>query len=283
MHGLGIWSAGLRYGDAGAAREAAAELESIGYTALWVPDVGGDVFGAVENLLGATSTATVATGILNLWLHEPAEVAAQFDALTNAHGDRFLLGIGVSHQPFIDMAEAGRYKQPLAKTRAYLDAIDETPTPVPQDRRVLAALGPKMLDLAKTRAGGTHPYLVTPAHTKLARDAVGPNQLVLPEQAVVLETDPETARALARTHLAGYLPLPNYANNWKRLGFTDDDIANGGSDRLVDALVAWGDEATVLERVREHIDAGADHVCLQVITESPVSLPMEQWRRLAPG
>ena len=283
IDGIGIWSAALRYGDPAAARDAAAELEGLGYTALWVPDVGGDVFGAVANLLGVTTTATIATGILNLWMHEPAETAEQYAALTKEHGDRFLVGIGVSHAPLIDMAEAGRYRQPLARTREYLDGIDATATPVPQERRVLAALGPKMLELARTRAGGTHPYLVTPDHTAVARQALGADSLVLPEQAVVLETDAERARTIGRMHLAGYLALPNYANNWFRLGFTEADTAEGGSDRLVDALVAWGDEATVMARVQEHRDAGADHVCVQVLTDNPMGLALEQWRRLAPG
>jgi probable F420-dependent oxidoreductase len=283
IDGIGIWSAALRYGDPAAARDAAAELEGLGYTALWVPDVGGDVFGAVANLLGATTAATIATGILTLWMHEPAETAEQYAALTKEHGDRFLVGIGVSHAPLIDMAEAGRYRQPLARTREYLDGIDATATPVPQERRVLAALGPKMLELARTRAGGTHPYLVTPDHTAVARQALGADSLVLPEQAVVLETDAERARTIGRMHLAGYLALPNYANNWFRLGFTEADTAEGGSDRLVDALVAWGDEATVMARVQEHRDAGADHVCVQVLTDNPMGLALEQWRRLAPG
>jgi probable F420-dependent oxidoreductase len=223
----------------------------------------------------------VATGILNLWMHEPEETASKYHEFTQAHGDRLLLGIGVSHQPLIDMAEAGRYRQPLARTREYLDAIDATPDPVPRESRVLAALGPKMLQLARTRAGGAHPYLVTPEHTKVARDALGDGPLVAPEQGVVLETDATKAREIARLHLATYLSLPNYANNWRRLGYTDDDIANGGSDRLVDALVAWGDEAAIAARVKEHVDAGADHVCIQVLTEDPTALPLDEWRRLA--
>ena len=281
LAGVGVWSGGLRYGDAAATAEATAELESLGYSAVWIPDIGGDVFSSVENLLKATTTATVATGILNLWMHEASETAAKYSEFTQAYGDRFLLGIGVSHQPLIDMAEAGRYRQPLARTREYLDALDASPTPVPPDSRVLAALGPKMLELARTRAGGAHPYLVTPEHTKVARDALGAGPLVAPEQAVVLETDATRAREIARLHLVGYLALPNYANNWRRLGYTDDDIANGGSDRLVDALVVWGDEAAITARVQQHFDAGADHVCIQALTDNPVALPLDEWRRLA--
>jgi probable F420-dependent oxidoreductase len=148
---------------------------------------------------------------------------------------------------------------------------------------VLAALGPKMLELAGERTAGTHPYLVTPEHTGVARQALGPGKLVAPEQAVVLETDPIVARAIARSHLAGYLSLPNYTNNWKRFGFTDDDLADGGSDRLVDAFVAWGGEDAIVERVQAHRDAGADHVCVQVLTDNLWELPLAEWRTLAPA
>ena len=281
LTGTGIWSGALRYGDPAAAAEAAAELEGLGYTALWLPDVGGDLFGAVANVLAATSTATVATGILNLWMHDAAETAEQFHSLTDAHGDRFLVGIGISHAPLIDAAGAGRYRQPLARTREYLDALDATDQPLPADRRVLAALGPKMLELARTRTAGTHPYLVTPEHTAIARDALGDGALVAPEQAVVLETDPDRARTIARTHLAMYIGLPNYSNNWKRIGFTDEDTAHGGSDRLVDALVVWGDEEAIARRVDEHRAAGADHVCLQVLTADTMGFAVEESRRLA--
>jgi probable F420-dependent oxidoreductase len=283
LTGTGIWSAPLRYGDPGQAAECAAELEELGYTALWLPDVGGDVFGSVANLLAATTTTVVATGILNMWLHEPADTAAQHARLTAEHGDRFLVGIGVSHQPFIDMAEAGRYQRPLAHMRTFLDGLDAAETPVPADRRCLAALGPKMLQLAKDRTAGTHSYLVTAEHTAVAREAVGPVALVAPEQAVVLETDPGAARAIARTHLATYLALPNYSNNWKRFGLTDDDLADGGSDRLVDVLVAWGDDETIARRVQDHRDAGADHVCIQVLTSDGMAFTPDEWRRLAPA
>ena len=283
LTGTGIWSGALRYGDPAAAAEAAAELEGLGYRALWLPDVGGDLFGAVGNVLAATSTATVATGILNLWMHEASETAAQFHTLTAEHGDRFLVGIGISHAPLIDAGEAGRYRRPLARTREYLDALDAADQPLPTDRRVLAALGPKMLELARTRTAGTHPYLVTPEHTAIAREALGDGPLVAPEQAVVLETDPDRARAIARTHLSMYLGLPNYSNNWKRIGFTDDDLADGGSDRLVDALVVWGDEGAIARRVAEHRAAGADHVCLQVLTAEVMGFAADECRRLAPA
>jgi probable F420-dependent oxidoreductase len=251
---------------------------------MWIPDVGGDVFGAVENLLAATTTATIATGILNLWMHTAEETAANHATLTAQHGDRFFVGIGVSHALLIDARiEAGAYRQPLAQTRAFLDALDAAPVPLAVEDRALAALGPKMLELAATRTAGVHPYLVTPEHTHLAREAVGPDALVATEQGVVLETDADRARAIARANLANYFLLPNYTNNWKRLGFNEAEIADGGSDRLIDALVAWGDEAAIAARVDEHRAAGASHVCIQVLTETPRALPMEQLRRLAPA
>jgi probable F420-dependent oxidoreductase len=282
LTGTGIWAFQLRYGDAAQSRDAVAELEELGYSAVWIPDVGGPLFEAVENLLTGSTAMVVATGVLNLWMHDAAEAGRQHARLTSAYGDRFLVGIGVSHSALIDRDEPGRYARPVARTRDYLDALDAATPTVPVDARVLAALGPRMLGLAAERSRGAHTYLVTPDHTATAREALGPGKLIAAEQGVVLESDPAVARGLARGALAGYLGLPNYANNWRRLGFTDDDIADGGSDRLVDALFAWGDEEAIARRVREHRDAGADHVCLQVVT-ADASTPLEQWRRLAPA
>jgi probable F420-dependent oxidoreductase len=283
LTGTGIWSSTLRYGDPGEAAALAAELEELGYSALWFPDIGGDVFGPLGNLLGATATATVATGILNVWMHTPEETAAQHAALTAKHGLRFLCGIGISHRPLIDnVKSAGTYQKPIEKMAAFLDGLDAAEPPLAPADRVIAALGPKMLELARTRSAGTHPYLVTPELTEAARAGVGPDGLVACEQGVVLDTDPSSARATARLHLKTYLGLPNYSNNWKRQGFTDDDLAGGGSDRLVDALVVWGDEATIAERVQQHRDAGADHVCIQALTDDPRAFPAAEWRALAP-
>jgi probable F420-dependent oxidoreductase len=281
LSGTGIWAGQLRYGDAAQIADAAAELEELGYSALWIPDVGGDVFGAVEVLMAATKHAVVATGILNLWMHTAEETAEAHHRLTAAHGDRFLVGIGVSHAPLIDSKEPGRYKQPLSAMTSYLDGLDAAPKPLDPAKRVLAALGPKMLELARTRAAGVHPYNVTPEHTARARTALGPDALVLPEQAVALASDPEEGRRLGRIHLEHYLSLPNYTNNLRRLGFGDEDLAGKGSDRLVDAMVVWGDPATIAARVQEHRDAGADHVCIQVITDE--GFPTTQWRELAPA
>jgi probable F420-dependent oxidoreductase len=284
LTGTGIWSSLLRYGDPAEAAERATLLEALGYTALFLPDVGGDLFTPVANALAATTTATIATGILNIWMHTPDETAAHHAALTKEHGLRFLCGLGISHRPLVDsVREAGAYQKPLATMAAYLDGLDAANPPLAQDDRIIAALGPKMLELARTRTAGTHPYLVTPELTAKARDGIGPDGLVACEQGVVLETDPDRARATARLHLRTYLGLPNYSNNWKRQGFTDDDLADGGSDRLVDALVVWGDESTIAARVQEHRDAGADHVCIQVLTDDPRAFPTEQWRALAPA
>ena len=279
LAGIGVWSSQLRYGDPGQAAEAAAELEELGFTALWIPDVGGPVLDSVAHLLSSTKQVVIATGILNLWMHEPSDVAEKYASLTAEHGERFLLGIGVSHAPLIDSKEPGRYRKPIAATRAYLDAIDATEQPVPVANRVLAALGPKMLELAATRSRGAHPYLVTPGHTRYAREHLGEGPLLLPEQTVFLTNDREEARAVGTNWLRSYLALPNYANNLLRSGFTQDDL-DSVSDRLFDALIAWGDEETVLNRVNEHLQAGADHVCVQVLTADPREFPHEQWRRL---
>lgn len=280
LSGVGIWSSQLRYGDASESAEAAAELDELGFAALWIPDVGGPVFDAVARLLGATTRTVIATGILNLWMHSPADVAESYAALTAEHGDRFLLGIGVSHAPLIDAGQPGRYRKPLAATTAFLDGLDAAPQPVPVERRVLAALGPKMLTLSANRARGAHPYLVTPDHTASARATLGEGPLLLPEQTVIFTDSADEARRIGTDWLRAYLALPNYANNLLRSGFSEDDVAQV-SDRLFNAIIAWGDEEAVMGRVAEHRSAGADHVCVQVLLEDPKVFPREQWRRLA--
>jgi probable F420-dependent oxidoreductase len=280
LSGVGVWSNQLRYGDAAEAADAAAELEDLGFTALWIPDIGGPVMDSVDHLLSSTKQTVIATGILNLWMHEPSDVAARYASLTKTHGERFLLGIGVSHAPLIDTREPGLYRKPLAATRAFLDAIDATETPVPVENRVLAALGPKMLELSAKRARGAHPYLVTPDHTRTAREVLGDGPLLLPEQAVFLTDSREEARAVGADWLRTYTALPNYANNLLRSGFTQDDL-DSISDRLFDAIIAWGDEDAIARRVDEHKQAGADHVCVQALNAVPLEFPREQWRRLA--
>ncbi|WAC55508.1 LLM class F420-dependent oxidoreductase [Gordonia sp. SL306] len=280
LNGVGIWSSPLRYGDPSEAADAASELDELGFTALWIPDVGGPVLDSVANLLGATSNVVVATGILNMWMHEPHDVAAAHARLTAEHGPRFLLGLGISHAPLIDAQEAGRYRKPLATTKTFLDGLDSAEEPVPTDSRVLAALGPKMLALSAERSRGAHPYLVTPEHTAVARSALGDGPLLAPEQTVVLTTDRDEARSIGTPWLRGYLAMPNYANNLRRLGFSDDDL-DSVSDRLFDATIAWGDESAVLARIDQHRAAGADHVCLQVLQADQRAVPRAQWRRIA--
>jgi probable F420-dependent oxidoreductase len=291
LTGTGVWSGQLRFGDAGEKCEAATELEALGYSAIWLPGgAGGAVFDDCRALLEVTEHVPLATGILNLWMHTPEETAAGHAEVTGAFPGRFLLGIGISHGPLLEMlGQADRYQKPLATTRAFLDDLDAATPPVPVAERALAALGPKMLELARDRTAGAHPYLVVPEHTRSAREILGPDALLAPEQAVFLGTDPAAARAAARNHLQIYLNLPNYTNNWMRWGFTADDLVDGGSDRLCDAMVAWGDEETIARRVREHHDAGADHVCIQAVTapdagpDAAAAMPLDAWRALAPA
>jgi probable F420-dependent oxidoreductase len=282
LAGTGVWNSALRYGDAGEVTEVVAELEQLGYSAVWVGDIGGDLFGSVAALLATTKTAVVATGIANIWLRTPEETARQHATLSAEHGRRFLLGLGVSHAHLVERVAGEEYKRPLARMRAFLDGLDAAEVPVPVDERVLAALGPQALALAGERTAGTHPYLTTPEHSATARAALGDDAIVAPEQGLILETDPDKARAIAREFLSRYIVAPNYTNNWRRLGFGDDDLADGGSDRLVDALIAWGDENALAARVQAHRDAGASHVCVQVLTDQSPAFPREEWRRLAP-
>src|SRR4051812_13306937 len=205
LSGVGVWSSQLRYSEASEAADAAAELDDLGFTALWIPDVGGPVFDAVGRLLDATKRTVIATGILNLWMHSADDVAASYGALTDKYGDRFLLGIGVSHAPLIDAGQPGRYRKPLAATASFLDQLDATQRPVPIDRRVLAALGPRMLQLSASRARGAHPYLVTPEHTASARSTLGDGPLLLPEQSVILTDDADEARRIGTDWLRSYL------------------------------------------------------------------------------
>ncbi|MER8069971.1 LLM class F420-dependent oxidoreductase [Streptomyces sp. NPDC094034] len=276
----GIWSAELRSEDPalrGEIPEAAAELEELGFGAVWL---GGS--SAVEHaapLIEATSRLTVATGILSIWQYGAADVVARFLTLESRHPGRFLLGLGASHAQL-----AEQYRRPYASMVGYLDALDAAG--MPAGRIVLAALGPKMLELSRDRAGGAHPYLVTPEHTERARELLGPDRLLAPELKVVLDADPATARATARGYLARYLALPNYTNSFLRLGFTEDDFADGGSDRLIDAVYAWGDEARIRSGIDAFHSAGADHVALQIVTGdsasgAPGALPRAEWRRLA--
>jgi probable F420-dependent oxidoreductase len=281
---IGVWSGILRRDDP-ETYAAATELEELGYTTLWFP--GGPQAGLAEHIrkmLGATRSAVVATGIVSIWTHAAQATAEMHASLTQAYPGRFLLGIGISHPRVVESAGL-TYEKPLQKLRGYLDELDSASPPVPIDERILASLGPLSLRLARDRSLGTHPYFMPVEHTRISREAVGPGKIVAPELMVVVETDPARARAIARPSMDRYLHAPNYVNNLLRLGFSQDDIDNGGSDRLVDALIAWGDTAKIMQRVREHHEAGADHVCLQVLTETvgDVNAAMEGYRRLAPA
>jgi probable F420-dependent oxidoreductase len=270
----------MRYGDAGLIADSAAELDELGYRAIWIPDVGGDVLGSAEALLQATQRAVVATGILNIWMHDPVEVAQRRASWSEAWQRRFLLGLGVSHAPLIDSGHPGRYTKPYSKMVGYLDALDGAEVPIPVDARVLAALRPRMLELARDRASGVHPYFVPPEHVARARGILGPGATIAVELAVVLDTDASTARETARRHTAVYTNLENYTNNLREFGYGDDDFADRGSDRLVDAIVAWGDLDAIASRIAVMRDAGADHVCIQVIRADD-EFPRAEWRELA--
>jgi probable F420-dependent oxidoreductase len=283
---VGIWSRGLRYNlDRGARASAAAELEELGYTAIFIPDAGGDVLADAEHLLDATRRIRLATGVLNIWMQHPADVASRGASLVTRFGSRFILGLGASHAPLVESAQRGPYTRPYSTMVRYLDALDTARPTVPVTSRILAALGPRMLSLARARTAGAHPYLVPPEHTSLAREALGNSAVLAPEQAVVLTADPRSGLEQARSFVAPYLRLPNYVHNLRRLGFEDDDLAGNGSDRLVNALVAYGDEAAIAARVQAHRDAGADHVCIHVVgtAGSGETLPLTVWRRLAPA
>lgn len=288
---VGLWTFHLDLLPVPRAQEVVAELDGLGYGAVWIPEaMGRDPLVHAALLLQASERIVVATGIANIWNRTAMAMSAAQRTLTSAFPDRFLLGLGVSHGPMVEGFLGERYERPLTKMRDYLDATDRAPfmadAPAAARTRVLAALGPKMLRLAAENAAGAHPYFVPVEHTAMARQTLGSGPLLCVEQAAVLHTDPEQARAAARAHMALYLTLPNYTNNLRRLGFGDDDFDDGGSDRLVDALVAWGDVDAVAERVRAHHQAGADHVCVQVLgttREDARRLPLEQWRALAPA
>ena len=285
---VGIWTFSLDLQPAARARALAAELEELGYGAIWVPDaVGRDPLVHAALLLSGAGRITVGTGIAQIWGRDPLSMNAGWKTLSEAFPGRFVLGLGVSHQPMVEGLRGQTYERPLAAMREYLERMDAAmyvaAEPAEPPRRVLAALGPKMLTLAAERTDGAHPYNVPPEHTAGAREILGPEKLLAPEQAVLLETDPTEARRIGRSHVAIYRDLPNYMNNLRRFGITDDDIADGGSDRLVDMLVAWGDVDAIRARVQAHLDAGADHVAVQVLTPERGTVPLDEWRELAPA
>jgi probable F420-dependent oxidoreductase len=264
---IGIWRSRNRGSAAGAG-----EVEALGYGALWIG--GSPSLEQTRPYLEASSTIKVITGILNVWQHDPADVAREHAQLTREFPGRFLLGIGIGHPE-----ATSDYTRPLKTMREFFDGLDAASPPVPREERLAAALGPKMLDLAAERSLGTHPYFTSADHTRFARERVGSGVLVAPEVAVVVEEDDETARGMAREYAKTYLRLRNYTSNLLRFGFTERDIEDGGSDRLIDAVIPHGSAEKVAEAVREHLEAGADHVCVQPLGHGPE--PLEDYRALA--
>ena len=258
-----------RYGVFGRAAVLTAErarvLESLGYETVWQGGSPPADLSHVAAILDATSTVKVATGIVNVWTADAVEVARSYHRIEAAHPGRFLLGVGVGHPE-----ATATYHSPYQTLVDYLDVLDAEGVPV--ERRILAALGPRVLRLAAARTAGAHPYLVTPEHSRLAREILGAGKLLAPEQRVVLEADPVRARALGRASVKPYLRLTNYTTNLQRLGFTADDVAGEGSDRLIDALVVSGDDTEIRRRFEEHLNAGADHVAIQLIAEPDADL-----------
>lgn len=247
-------------------------MQDLGYGAFWLG--GSPQLPRVRSLLEATDRLIVATGIVNVWDYEPARLAAEHAELTDEYPGRLLLGIGVGHPE-----AKSQYAKPLTKMRDFVDGLDAADPPVPQEERCIAALGPKMLDLAGERSLGTHPYFTPPEHTRFCRERLGDGALIAPELACVLDTDTKRARATARDYARLYLGLSNYTNNLLKFGFTQQDIAGGGSDRLIDVIVPHGSAEAIAAAAREHLDAGADHVCLQTVGVS--GEPHEQWTELA--
>jgi probable F420-dependent oxidoreductase len=284
---IGVWSGALAREPWATAHGAVARIEELGYAALWISESLNvkEPFAHAGLLLEATERLPVATGIANIWVRDPAAARNAAYTLAEAHPGRFTLGIGVSHKPLVE-ARGHDYARPLTAMRTYLDGLGAIPWAGPPPAQpvplVLAALRPRMLELAATRATGAHPYFTPVEHTARARAALGPEPLLAPEVAIVLETDATRARERARAYAATYLRLPNYTNNLRDLGYGDDDLAGGGSDRLIDAVIPCGDEAAIARRVGEHLDAGADHVCVQ-----PVGIDLEgavrELERLGPA
>jgi probable F420-dependent oxidoreductase len=287
-HGLGrigLWTFDLDVQPMSLAQEAAQRIEEMGFSTVWVPEaIGREPFASCGVLLSATKTLKMATGIANIHARTAHTMQAGWRTLTEAFPDRFILGLGVSHQPMVEGAHKATYNKPYSTMVEYLDRMDEglffAAAPTVQPRRVLAALGPKMLKLSAERSLGAHPYFTPVEHTVIARKELGDGPLLAPEVAVIFETDATVAREIARKYMATYLRLPNYTNNLKRLGWTEEDIT-GASDAIVDAICAWGTTDQVISRIKAHLDAGADHVCVQVLTANQKQLPFALWEELA--
>lgn len=285
---LGVWT-WLDSLSAPEAAEFAQRVEAWGYSALWVPEaIGREPFSFLGYLAGSTRTLLLATGIANIYARDAMTMRATQKTLAEISGGRLVLGLGVSHEHLVTRVRGHAYQKPVATMRAYLEAMEKALYQGPQPEKdapiVLAALRPKMLALAAQKARGAHPYFVPPEHTARAREILGRGPWLCPEQMVLLESNPSKAREIARRNIAIYTSLPNYQNNLRELGFADADFASGGSDRLVDAIVAWGDEKAIAARIQAHHDAGADHVCIQPFRPDGKPGPdLEALEALAPG
>ena len=261
----GVWlGLGAQPKDRPGLRELAAEVEQLGFTALWLGGSWGTDLSVPADLLSGSTDLVVGTSIANIWRDPAASVAASYTALAEQFGDRFVLGVGPGHAAQVNLHH-DRYARPLHALGEFLDGLDAAVPPVPASQRALAALGPKALRMAAERSAGALPYLTTPEHTRQAREILGAGVFLAPEQKLVLAADAEPARERARDALEYYLKLPNYVNAWRRLGFEEDDFADRGSDRLIDALFGWGSPEDALQRLQQHREAGADHVCIQPI------------------
>lgn len=283
---VGFWTFQLDQEPATRARELVHEVEELGFKAVWIPEGFGskEAFAHSSILLSGSERIVVATGIANIWARDPMAMSNGSKSIADAWPGRFVLGIGISHE--VRASDRGHTypEHPLAKMKGYLEAMDTLPGPdLPAAPRLLAALGPKMIELSAEMAMGAHPYFVPVEHTAEAREILGPEKFLAPEQLVVLETDPDKARAVGREFMSHYLGLPNYANNLKRFGFTDEDMKEPYPDRFVDAVTAWGDVEDIRRRVQAHLDAGADHVSLQVLRADAGEFPIEELRELAPA
>ncbi len=274
---VGVWSFALQAHGATAERQAVREYEALGYTSTWFPESIGskEAFAHAAVLLAGSSRMIVATGIASIYARDAMAMVNGARTLAEAYPGRFILGIGVSHAPAV-ATRGAVYERPIERMTAYLDAMDaavySAPPPSEPVPVVLAALGPRMLELAAARTDGAHPYFVPVEHTARARRRIGPAPLLVVEQAAVLDGEPVRARATARAFAARYLAAENYTNNLRRMGWKDEDLAHGGSDRLLDAVVVQGDAGAIVARVREHLDAGADHVCVQLRAPDPADL-----------
>ena len=284
---LGIWYFTDRM-SSGEAADLAGEIEALGYSTLWLPDtIGRDPFAHIAWLASQTTTLNFATGIANIFHRHPGPMKQAMNTVGEQSGGRFILGLGVSHGPMVAGLRGLDYSKPLSRMRDYLAAIEAQPFRGPEPAEpvpiVLAALGPKMLELAATASDGAHPYWTTPEHTAQAREILGPDSLLCVEQKICLSTDADAAREAARAAISIYADLPNYRNNWKRLGFTDDEIEHR-ANRFIDGVVVWGDEDRVRRGIQAHYDAGATHVCIQPLsTQGPTTLDRAALRALAPS